>query len=874
METPPDLKSSLGSVTGIDDFSTRLTIRSTSACPLPSGFFKLVIRWFVFCTLFFAGVSQAQISVISPSLSVEANGGRSTGALEVNRIELAFDNGLPRITTGQGQAISAIAVVNTLGNGLFRAQWRVDGQVVQAINHPVSFGSILRLTLSGPELLPTIETGGHFVSLEVLSPTSSIGNPEIRYFVTPSSGKAATLFTRPLGGQNWQKKALGFNPDGTLKLEIPSDLLVSPGVEYYIELTDADGRRRTDPAKNPIRQPNKIEIPPVTQASQLFIQGRSENRPASEPIRISLSSIDQNEIDLSEIRFVLDDIDVSGLMIQQSDSFLFDPPAALSSGDHVLIASHESSGEDITLAQMPFSIAEATDKKNTLYARGNMSFVFGENINSGDQSDPRNGNIALAFGGNQGDTEYSWNGININYDDNVDPNWDLSSGFTFTATNQNKHLEYGDISVNESDLTASGFSRRGLKARVDSEGGSTGLFIVSTEPVSGFDTGLSSDNENQVYGGSYSMTDLGASSSNIDLVIVAGQNAADFGDSVVSTEGPSRGETIGVHADTLLGETRFGFDLGVSSFDSDLNDSIDAETDVAYRVTATHPLSDIQLSASLLHYGADYATVANPSFSGDREGGNIGMTTGFGPADLNLQISRLEDNVDRDPSRSIVTSDAVSTGLSLAWPDSPRLDFNLSRSEQNSRREPGIDERVKNINQSFSTGIAHGGDGWQSSFSITLGELDDLLEDDNDSETRSYALTSSLSKELASLSASISTSHSESEIVENDSHFFGLNGSISLLARQLSLAANLNLQESTASDNSVDTSGENIGLVLTYQGGSFLQQLQKSFGGTAQLSLTISRENQENRVDGSETDDTSIFLGLNVGVPLDFENSW
>ena len=620
MKKPVDQKHSDGVVIKIGGFTTGLNIRSALACLLSQGSQKLAIRCFLYGILFFAGPLQAQTSVISPSISVEASGGRSTGVLEVDRIELAFDNGLPRITTSKGQAISATAVVNTLGNGLFRAIWRVDGQVVQSINHPVSFGSILRLTLSGPIQLPTIKTGGHSVSLEVLSPALSTGNPEIRYFVTPTSSRKATLYTRSLGGLDWQQTPLNYKLDGSLELEIPTELMVSPGIEYYIQITEADGRRRTDPAKNPIRQPYKIEIPSVTQANKLFIQGKSENRLASEAIRIDLSAIDRTEIDLSAIRFVLDDIDVSGLMVLQGDSFLFDPPAALSAGNHILIATHELSGDDITLGQMEFSVAAATDadKSNTLYARGNVSFVFGDNIGSGQQNNQRNGNIALAFGGNQGDTEYSWNGINVNYDGNVDPDWDLSSGFTFTATNQNKQLEYGDINVNETDLTVSGFSRRGLKARVDSEGSSSGLFIVSTEPVTGFDTGLSTDSENQVYGASYSITDLGESSSNIDLVVVAGQNAANFGDSVVSTEGPSKGETIGVHADTLFGKTRLSLDLGVSSFDADLNDSANAETDQAYRISATHPLSNTQLSASLLHYGADYATVANPTFSGDR----------------------------------------------------------------------------------------------------------------------------------------------------------------------------------------------------------------------------------------------------------------
>jgi hypothetical protein len=828
----------------------------------------------MFSYAFLFNVVHAQTDVLDSVPAFEISGGSSSGALGIKRIDLAFDNGLPQITLNSDDSVFATAIINFSGSGLLRAVWKLDGQIIEQVNIPLSFGSILKLPLSKATKLSTIEVGKHILSLEVQSPAVGLTMPRIQYFVVPTKKAHATLHVRPMGAELWQKWPLEINSQGAIDLVIPKALMISPGLEYYIEMISADGKVTTDPVKQAARNPHQLKIESDTPVDVMFMDGNVQQRSPSAEIQISFDQKDLQIVDLSSVHIILDDMDVTGLVDIRKDRLVFTPPAPLPDGSHKLIVTSGREDEKQPLAEIDFSVLAASEKSNNLYAKGNLAFQYGVNSTSDGESSRANGNIALGFGGRYGGTEYAWNGININYDKDADSQLDLSAGFIFTASNDNKQFEYGDISISESPLTVSGFSRRGMKASVENENSKVKLFVVGAEQVTGFDSGFSSGNDNQVYGGSYAINSLGGGPINLKVITLMGENAGEFGDSVASNAAASKGQTIGVQTDTKIGETWFGLDAGWSSYDDDLLDSIEAQSDVAFNLSLKRKLFSTLLSATYLRYGSDYATIANPNFSGDRQGGTLAASRVLGPASLNLQLSSMQDNLEKDVSRAVVTSSGTNINLSLAWPDRPRFNFSVNQSNQKSSDEPNALAGVKNTNQSFNAGISYGGQGWSSALNYNKGELDDQLATDNDSTTSSYSLNGSLQGNQSSISTNLSTSISESSAIENTSNIIGVHASAIIVPEQLTLNSNFNIQKASASDNSVDNESKTAALVLNYNAESILKSWQNTFPGNLQMSLSLNYRQQTDLINTEETDDLMIFLNIGFGMPLRFQKDW
>ena len=99
----------------------------------------------------------------------------------------------------------------------------------------------------------------------------------------------------------------------------------------------------------------------------------------------------------------------------------------------------------------------------------------------------------------------------------------ISPGFRFTLKKGEQFAEYGDISIKEGALVAPSFARRGMQARLKANGTELRLFDVSAAPVSGWNTGLSNDNQ-QVYGLSVSRSMLPGNRLPISLTFIQGEN--------------------------------------------------------------------------------------------------------------------------------------------------------------------------------------------------------------------------------------------------------------------------------------------------------------------------------------------------------------
>ncbi len=120
--------------------------------------------------------------------SWQLSGGTTTGPLQISRVELLFQNDRGEIDVPSGSKLSARAVINFNGNGLFQGQWLVDGMPVELVSIPVTFGNRLSLHTAPTTVLPTFDLGPHTVTLTVQSPSTMMTLPSITYHVIQSAG--------------------------------------------------------------------------------------------------------------------------------------------------------------------------------------------------------------------------------------------------------------------------------------------------------------------------------------------------------------------------------------------------------------------------------------------------------------------------------------------------------------------------------------------------------------------------------------------------------------------------------------------------------------------------------------------------------------
>ena len=112
------------------------------------------------------------------------SGTSSTGALALERLELAFASGEKSLTVSRHSAITAQANINFRGQGVLQGRWRVNGQVVDQFNVPLHHGNRLTLSTARSTQFPTLDSGQYRIELEILKPQPSFTLPHINYFVT------------------------------------------------------------------------------------------------------------------------------------------------------------------------------------------------------------------------------------------------------------------------------------------------------------------------------------------------------------------------------------------------------------------------------------------------------------------------------------------------------------------------------------------------------------------------------------------------------------------------------------------------------------------------------------------------------------------
>ena len=115
---------------------------------------------------------------------LQISGASTAGQLMIERIELTDKKGRNSLSISSGQTFSPLAKIKFKGRGVLKANWVIDGQIIEQVNINLSHGSLLVLNIKPSTRIPTITPGTHKLQLKIMQPVVSFKQPELKIFVS------------------------------------------------------------------------------------------------------------------------------------------------------------------------------------------------------------------------------------------------------------------------------------------------------------------------------------------------------------------------------------------------------------------------------------------------------------------------------------------------------------------------------------------------------------------------------------------------------------------------------------------------------------------------------------------------------------------
>ncbi len=420
-------------------------------------------------------------------------------------------------------------------------------------------------------------------------------------------------------------------------------------------------------------------------------------------------------VDPKAVVVQVDSQDVTSALVQQEARFTYEPQADLRPGIHRVSVQGGPAPIEWCFAQRKF--AEIDD----LSAAGEFSVTEEYALKKPTQDDPRNklsGNAHVVGRAADGDvtatTEWNvrylgtWNPEQYRIEPNPGPHGtvdgvDVPNFRTVLSYKQNS-AELGDINIQESTLVAPSFPRRGVQVKIgvpfwNAEGHFFGA-RPQVDTTSRHLTGLDNENE-RLFGGSVAFSPFVTDPSLFRLksTYVAGVSQNQGAASIATTSAEQNGSALSflVTSAAFQNRARFEGEYATSWFDPAVTAATGRNLDKAGRARLELQDASLQvvekpvqlrLNGEYDYVGAFYQSIANTGLQQDRQKffGDGGV--GWGPINVTLNGERSHDNVANNSSRARIYSTLRGVGFTLAQPDWPSLNLNVSRTNQESVRDP------------------------------------------------------------------------------------------------------------------------------------------------------------------------------------------
>jgi len=704
-----------------------------------------------------------------------------------------------------------------------------------------------------------------------LSPAIPSQGQSLTFSLEDDQATSVTIYYRVTGANQYQQRFTSFQ-NNTAQITLDTTEVVAPGLQYYFQIT-RNGNTVFSPTLYPEYSPHMIAVELQNQPNLVLISPDINSSVKGDRLKIIISGAQGQELP-EDVTISLDATDITPLVKRVNGTFEFDTDLMPDPGSHTIHVSAKTAGQQPLNQQWNFQVNSPRKQgSRQIYGRGNVSFNYGIKLkeNSGSSfSDTLSANASMSFGARGDDWEATWDGINLRYIKDAKPDEiTLGAGFHFTFTKGQQFFEYGDISINETRLTVSSLSRRGLQAKLKLGLDDIHVFYVGANTVKDWDSGLS-ESDNFIRGISWQHQWL---SLPVTLIYSDGKQSGN-GYNTSSNTPASEGQILGFAINPVFNNINFDLEMAFSNYDDDMSDSREKQNDISALIGLSTTIANIAINGDYHYYGTDFGSVANPNATTDRSGFSLSGSTRVGPSSISLNSSYDRDNVENDSTRPVVTSASggINWGLSLAnW---PAINLSYNHSQQRSSKEPVGTDKVDNFNDTVNAGISAGGQWWSASLSGNYSKLNDQVGN-LDSETKGVSLTGNLTPIAGySLSPAINyVTTSGGNGITTNSEVASLTASAPLWEEFITSNLQGSVSHQDKSDNSSDAITYNGSVRLAFNISTLTEQYFK-YAGSQTIALTFNYNHVEDKITpGNDQEDWSIFLNFNLlsfSKPIDW----
>ena len=198
----------------------------------------------------------------------------------------------------------------------------------------------------------------------------------------------------------------------------------------------------------------------------------------------------------------------------------------------------------------------------------------------------------------------------------------------------------------------------------------------------------------------------------------------------------------------------------------------------------------------------------------------------------------------------------------------------INRSAQQDKDyQPGL-ERIDNINNNFSVGLSKSFGQWNLSWNGSIGDLEDKLEQTNDTKTRSNTFSAGVDFDNISFSPTFSRNEIITDLRKDISDLAVVALSLPLFTESFVVSSQLSYQENTADDDSTDSviSGGSLRFSWSLSDLSWIKIPEWS---DMQFGVSANYQNVEDDLaPQNSSEEGAVFLTFGLGVPYNFDNSW
>ncbi|WP_281951350.1 autotransporter domain-containing protein [Nitrosophilus kaiyonis] len=503
-----------------------------------------------------------------------------------------------------------------------------------------------------------------------------------------------------------------------------------------------------------------------------------------------------------DFMIMLDDNDVTALSSISNNEIIIKPINILNGGEHILsITYYDENGEENqkeysfkTRQSQNFETANTTlginpvfehtimkpgDLKNVPYskidsdfqiqsnlAEKNWTYSFNTDLRYFDQSIPLS---------KQNENENSQSSQE-NEEEILKKGFSLATYLfkaSYTGDKIKGGLEIGDFSIEESDYSANGLTKRGARGTVSYNNFDFEAFIANSVDYYGFygGMGLEPNDKKRLYGLSLQKTFLENAKFKI-AYIKGGKQKESFGEasetfpSDTSTEeGDKKGSIIALVLSSPIIEEKLNFyaEADFSKYDIDTSDEYGYEKDKAYNVKLDGALNENYSYDFIYEYiGPQFYSIASDDTQNDNEGAAINFNADFEKHSISLSLSGYHDNVEDDDTFATVYTYDGSISYTYSGIENLPIDLSYEREVSKSKDEPTEDDKQNDVTDTYSINLGYSLNNWQFSLGTEISKENDKIAK-TITRSKTYSFSPSYQNEKFHLSPNISYNISKTD---------------------------------------------------------------------------------------------------------------